>query len=650
MNLTMSKQKKIEQRVAIVDYWPNINNAETECIIRIVSAFKSLNYECILINRLGFLITDSSTHVDEVSVDFVLALHFDSAKCWDAFTYFALWNPIEFYFQWNYIEKTNNVLSGDGFLSCGSLVADDHIARNLIGIGRSCDNVFLNLYHSTSENLLNFSTVSRKLFYCGINWEKLSKKSGRHHELLKILDDKKIINIYGPELFEGVRVWDGYNSYQGSIAFDGKSLIKKIAQSGIGLVLSSEAHIKSGLMSSRLFESLAAGVPIICDQNPFAIKYFGDLLLYIDTNKPPYDVANQILNHIDWIKDNADAALEMARKAQLLYIDKFSLNVNLKHLLIHGDHLSEVNSVKVNHSLVMYLITSECDYLFINKVKRLVEFANGKEFVQPVLVLPSGISSVRLDELKEISNLLLFIFYSVKPSMGNIHLGLIDTILDHSSKLSEDSLIQVIHEFESTSFNMSLASYDSLNSNCDIDLCSGGFSVKSNTANPDSGVVKFIPKIELDNIFDANAPFCVSSMMFRNGFFLSISSAIRHMPNFCFRLLYLYAVKHDRIKFNSKFHSVFDFDIYSNKFRSNSIDDISIEARYANDLLGQNFVNKILSSSIALPNFSQVNGVQLVDSLDNSAIKRIIEKIFIQLPIPRVIRFFIKFFWIKLSK
>ncbi len=40
------------------------------------------------------------------------------------------------------------------------------------------------------------------------------------------------------------------------------------------------------MMSSRIFESSAAGAVIICNENPFARRHFGDSLLYIDTTLP----------------------------------------------------------------------------------------------------------------------------------------------------------------------------------------------------------------------------------------------------------------------------------------------------------------------------------------------------------------------------
>ena len=73
--------------------------------------------------------------------------------------------------------------------------------------------------------------------YCGINWEKLTGKKGRFDELLKKLDENNLISIYGPEIFHGIRPWEGYRNYKGEIPFDGISMIKEIAKCGIALVI-----------------------------------------------------------------------------------------------------------------------------------------------------------------------------------------------------------------------------------------------------------------------------------------------------------------------------------------------------------------------------------------------------------------------------
>ena len=98
------------------------------------------------------------------------------------------------------------------------------------------------------------------------------------------LDRQNLVNIYGPERGEGnMKPWAGYRGYRGSLPMDGVSVIYAIRQSGLCLVLSTDPHLEDGLVSMRMFEGLAAGVPLICDRNPFIQRFFGDNVFYIDT-------------------------------------------------------------------------------------------------------------------------------------------------------------------------------------------------------------------------------------------------------------------------------------------------------------------------------------------------------------------------------
>src|SRR5581483_1420229 len=122
---------------------------------------------------------------------------------------------------------------------------------------------------------------------------------------------------------------EGYKCYVGPVPFDGVSMIKAISEAGIALVFSSDAHKESELMSNRLFESLAAGAVIICDENPFARRHFGDTLFYVDGTDSLENVYQQIIAHHDWIRAHPQQALDMARKAQSIFREKFTLDRSL---------------------------------------------------------------------------------------------------------------------------------------------------------------------------------------------------------------------------------------------------------------------------------------------------------------------------------
>jgi spore maturation protein CgeB len=147
-------------------------------------------------------------------------------------------------------------------------------------------------------------------------------------ELLKKMDETEIVNIYGPK-----RSWEGFKSYIGEIAFDGESVIHQINKCGICLVLSSAAHIEDAVCSNRLFEGLAAGVPIISDKNPFIQSWFGDNIFYIDNLSSPDVALAQVINHITFFKENPENTLEKMKNCREIFINRFLLDKQLVNVL-----------------------------------------------------------------------------------------------------------------------------------------------------------------------------------------------------------------------------------------------------------------------------------------------------------------------------
>jgi hypothetical protein len=318
-------------RFAIVKLWPGIKTAEDECIARLKSASSSLGIECIEIHADGSLLTDPKKTIGRNDVDFVLHLHYDTPKFYDAFSFVALWNPLRFYHDWGYQRTSRNLITHDDFISCSAVAADNHVARLVHDKATHLPPLF-NIYHSIGDVVHGPSLGDQKLFYAGINWEALNGGKSRHQEVLKSLDKTGLMRIYGPKVFQKVNVWEGYQSYVREIPFDGISMLDEISKAGIALVLSSPAHKESELMSNRLFESIAAGALIICDENKFASKYFGDSLLYIDSRCSVEEIVADIERHLAWARQNPDAALAMIVRAQAIFREKFTLVRNIRDL------------------------------------------------------------------------------------------------------------------------------------------------------------------------------------------------------------------------------------------------------------------------------------------------------------------------------
>lgn len=322
----------MHNRFAVIKLWEDTVSAEDENISRLVSAARELNLECVPVDRNYRFICDKSIIADEDNFDFVIHLHFDSSKINNLFSFVALWNPIQFYHEWGYRKYSDALLTHDDYLSCSSIGADRHLRRLIHDDPYHLIPEFT-LYHSLATPIFEPKKGARKkLFYCGINWDRLGKKKGRHTDLLQYFDTKGLVDIYGPAILQGVKVWEGFNGYRGEVPFDGVSMVNKIHESGIALVLSSKAHIDSELMSNRLFESLAAGANIICDQNQFARRHFGDLFHYIDTNEPLSEQCRQIERYLSDINENPEKAYTLAKEAQNLFIQKFELKQSLQRI------------------------------------------------------------------------------------------------------------------------------------------------------------------------------------------------------------------------------------------------------------------------------------------------------------------------------
>lgn len=349
-------------RFAVVKLWPGIKTAEDECIARLKIAAQALCIECVEVHADGGLISAPEVKVSKANVDFVIHLHYDTPKRYDAFSFVALWNPLKFYHEWGYARTSRNLTTHDDFISCSSDAADDHVERMVRTTFTHLPSRF-HLYHSTADVMHSPSLGDGKLFYAGINWEAISGGKSRHQEVLKRLDKTGLLRIYGPTIFQGVRVWAGYDSYVREVPFDGISMIDEISKAGVALVLSSQAHKDSELMSNRLFESVSAGALVICDENPFAKKFFGDSLLYIDSRAPVEQIHDDIVSHLEWAHAHSDQALAMIAKAQDIFRQRFTLIGNLSDLygglterkreLLARQNPSEIPAPKVRLHLLM---------------------------------------------------------------------------------------------------------------------------------------------------------------------------------------------------------------------------------------------------------------------------------------------------------
>jgi hypothetical protein len=156
---------------------------------------------------------------------------------------------------------------------------------------------------------------ARKVFYCGVNWERGVDRAGRAQGLLDILQAHGAADFYGPSKLEGMSPWEGFKSYRGEIPFDGVSMVQVMRDYGAVLAVSSPAHMKSRTSSSRVFEGIGAGVPVISDENPHVQSLFGDLVYYF-RGETEAERAQSILSILEHINANPGEAFERVVAAQ----------------------------------------------------------------------------------------------------------------------------------------------------------------------------------------------------------------------------------------------------------------------------------------------------------------------------------------------
>ena len=315
-------------RFGVVKLWPDIQVAEDEVIARLENTARLLGVECVVIDHMGRVLGSKGEPLTAAELDFVIHLHFSTPKAYDIFSFVTLWNPVQFLHDFGYRSTTENLLTHDDFLSCQSPVADLHLKRLIHDSSSHLPPAF-NLFHALSTPVLPPSLGDLKIFYMGINWERLGRGGSRHQTVLNILDKSSVLRIFGPETLRGVRVWEGFGSYQRPLPFDGTSVIEEIHKAGICLALSSEPHKDAALMSNRLFEGLAAGALVICDENPWARTHFGDTLLYVDLRDGAEAVARRILEHVKWARANPEAALDLAARAQAIFKRGYTMDASL---------------------------------------------------------------------------------------------------------------------------------------------------------------------------------------------------------------------------------------------------------------------------------------------------------------------------------
>ena len=323
-------------RVLLISQWPNVKNGEYELIEKI----KQTGYRIAVVDYFGFDVAtgvclNQATLSEEY--DFAISFHYDTPKFLNIPTYLWVANPLEFmHLRGDYRHVLlHHLRSYDDYLYNGSQLLKEHI-RNVVG--KEWRESSLEMFPSCARGellaprLQADTQTAGKIFYCGVNWERGIDRAGRAQGLLDILQEKQAADFYGPDKLEGISPWEGFTSYRGEIPFDGVSMSRTMHEYGAVLAVSSPAHMKSRTSSSRVFEGIAAGVPVISDENPHVKHLFGDLVYYF-SGKNEEERAASLLAAFQRIKDHPEEARQKVVKAQELMAARFCFEPCFEHVL-----------------------------------------------------------------------------------------------------------------------------------------------------------------------------------------------------------------------------------------------------------------------------------------------------------------------------
>lgn len=311
-------------RIGYMCPFDDLGCGESEARIRWTYLLEKRGHKVIPLNRVCKTF-DTDEHADNLNLDLIITsqvVEQTDIVYPDVPSYFFFWCPVSFF---------PDALRNDYLKYMGKydFIVGGYESKNPLAT------LSLSPYFNYDQLLPLMASVPMdfvipcekkkelKLFYVGM--------LRRYEKLLAKLESKNLVDIYGPQHVFGTTPWAGFKSYKGTIPYDGKTIIEKMHDAGIVLALHSKSHNKEDFVSNRIFEAAAAGAIIIADDNKFIRRYFGDSVYYIDIFKN--DIEQDLDNIIQEIFDNPDAALEKAKRAQQIFIEKLSLDAQVDKFL-----------------------------------------------------------------------------------------------------------------------------------------------------------------------------------------------------------------------------------------------------------------------------------------------------------------------------
>lgn len=314
--------------IGIINHWPTELTAEAEFTIRLQFCLRSQGIKSFVFDNNGKILkrTEGTESIESIEeADTLLVFDPNLMNCLtDVPVVTPLWVPPTFLNMEQRLEFFRGFHKADVFVGGYESVKLINFYSNIIEKKGRTLGQLRPFYASVPKDFViqpRRREQGYRLFYAGVNAERISYTNGnqqivngRHHNLFCRLDSEDLASFYGPEKFGGIRPWEGFKNYAGMIPLDGKSVIEKISESGVALCLSSIAHLEFDVVTSRLFEALAAGAVIISDGNKFVKTHFGDSVYYVDMSQPEM-AFQQIKTIMAEIRNKPEIAFQMALEA-----------------------------------------------------------------------------------------------------------------------------------------------------------------------------------------------------------------------------------------------------------------------------------------------------------------------------------------------
>jgi glycosyltransferase involved in cell wall biosynthesis len=324
-------------KIGFIQHFPNSPAGENETLLRFAEAARLAGYESEVIPVSKGSLGGKQIQYLDSEIDVLIDIHFTYPRFLKPYSIGLVWTPIGYMADWGLPGVLPNLLSHSALVSTSDNPAIKLFNRFRKHIAKSAlSNLPIN--HSIPSSWMVSGKPDRdwnnaKLFYVGINWDKLSNSKGRHDSALKSLDKEGLLTVYGPKKLFHVQPWAGYSGYRGEIPFDGRSILSLANLAGVYLVWSSTGHIKENIMSNRLFEAMASDCIVIGDGHPAVKEILGDLAFYVNTNASSDVLVAEVNEILEFIKNHPDemnARLEAQRE---IFRNQFSLERQLQRVI-----------------------------------------------------------------------------------------------------------------------------------------------------------------------------------------------------------------------------------------------------------------------------------------------------------------------------